>query len=163
MKKILTTVALVMVSVILLASLWSFLVFPVKASDRIITGNDGTVQEVKLWVSNGQYVMEPSVFKQGVKVRMTADVARMPGCSKSVTIPSFGISKYVSEGNNVIEFIPTKTGTFRIACSMNMYRGTFTVSEGDAAAPQQPVIQGDIPAGAGCGGGSGGCGCGGAR
>ena len=87
----------------------------------------GNVQTVKLWVEGGNYVFSDSEFKKDVLVRIEADISRTPGCSRSIVISSFNIRKTVSSGDNVIEFTPTKTGTFNIACSMNMYRGVFTV------------------------------------
>ena len=87
----------------------------------------GNAQVVKLWVEGGNYVLSPAEFKKDVPVRIEADISRTPGCSRSIVISSFNIRKTVSSGDNVIEFTPTKTGTFNIACSMNMYRGTFTV------------------------------------
>jgi plastocyanin domain-containing protein len=50
-----------------------------------------------------------------------------------VVISSFGVRKYLKEGDNIITFTPTQTGTINIACSMNMYRGTFTVIDGGSA------------------------------
>lgn len=93
-------------------------------SDRNPSGN---VQIVKLSVEGGRYILSPSEFKKNVPVRIEADISKMPGCSKSIVISAFNIRKIVSQTDNTIEFTPTKTGTFNIACSMNMYRGTFTV------------------------------------
>jgi len=87
----------------------------------------GNAQVVKLSVEGGRYVLSPSEFRKDVPVRIEADISKMPGCSKSIVISAFGVRKIVSESDNVIEFTPTKTGTFNIACSMNMYRGVFTV------------------------------------
>ncbi len=88
----------------------------------------GNVQVIKMHVEGGKYILDPSTVKKDVPVRIEADISRMPGCSKSVVISAFNIRKVVSLADNVIEFTPTKTGTFNIACSMNMYRGTFTVA-----------------------------------
>ena len=87
----------------------------------------GNVQIAKLSVEGGRYILSPSEFKKNVPVRIEADISKMPGCSKSIVISAFNIRKVVSAADNSIEFTPTKTGTFNIACSMNMYRGTFTV------------------------------------
>ena len=87
----------------------------------------GNVQIAKLSVEGGRYILSPSEFKKNVPVRIEADISKMPGCSKSIVISAFNIRKVVSAADNLIEFTPTKTGTFNIACSMNMYRGTFTV------------------------------------
>ncbi|HIH31836.1 TPA: hypothetical protein HA235_03950 [Candidatus Woesearchaeota archaeon] len=85
------------------------------------------VQTAKLSVSGSSYILEPSIFKKDVPVKIIADISSMPGCSKAVTIPAFRLLKVVSNKDNVITFTPTKTGTFKIACSMNMYTGTLTV------------------------------------
>jgi len=84
-------------------------------------------QIVRLSVEGGRYILSPSEFKKDVPIRIEADISKMPGCSKSIVISAFNLRKVVSGADNVIEFTPTKTGTFNIACSMNMYRGTFTV------------------------------------
>jgi plastocyanin domain-containing protein len=91
------------------------------------TVNSGDIQIVKLSVKGGSYIMSPSELKVGVPVKIEADMSSIPGCSKSIVISSFNIRKTVTSTDNTIEFTPDKTGTFNIACSMNMYRGTFTV------------------------------------
>lgn len=96
-----------------------------------VTKNVGAenAQVAQLYTQGLGYALSPSEFQVGVPVRIEADMSRMPGCSRSVVISAFGVRKVLSSKDNVIEFTPTKTGTFNIACSMNMYRGTFTVTE----------------------------------
>jgi hypothetical protein len=125
--------------------------------DPTIVGSE--MQSVTLKMVNYGYELEPSTFKKGVPVRMEVDLSTVYGCMRDVRIPAFGVSKYVREGDNVIEFTPTKSGTFNIACSMNMGRGSFSVEEGDgqvaAYVEPEPIAE----AGS-CGSGAGGCGCG---
>jgi len=102
-------------------------VFLIRGENTASDSVTGNAQVVKLWVEGGNYVFSDSEFKKDVLVRIEADISRTPGCSRSIVISSFNIRKTVSSGDNVIEFTPTKTGTFNIACSMNMYRGVFTV------------------------------------
>ena len=97
---------------------------PTDNAPPVVTGE---VQNVKLAVSGGTYILTPSVLKKDVPVKMEADLSTLKGCSRDVVISSFGVRKYVREGDNIITFTPTKTGTINIACSMNMYRGSFTV------------------------------------
>ena len=123
--------------------------------------SDGKVQVVKLYVENGKYVLNPSAVQKDIPVRIEADVSRMPGCSKSLVIPAFNVRKTVSERDNIIEFTPTKAGTFNIACSMYMYLGTFTVLD-DNGTNSNYVEEAPAEAGGSCGtSGTGGCGCGG--
>ena len=102
-------------------------VFLIRGENTTSDSVTGNAQVVKLWVEGGNYVLSPAEFKKDVPVRIEADISRTPGCSRSIVISAFNVRKIVSESDNVIEFTPTKTGTFNIACSMNMYRGTFTV------------------------------------
>ena len=103
-------------------------IFLIRGDGTTSGGNpSGNAQIVKLSVEGGRYILSPSELKKNVPVRIEADMSKMPGCSKSIIISAFNIRKVVSTADNSIEFTPTKTGTFNIACSMNMYRGTFTV------------------------------------
>jgi len=142
----------------------------------------GEVQNVKLSVVSGSYVLTPSVLKKDVPVRLEADLNSLKGCSRDVVISAFGVRKYVKDGDNIITFTPTKTGIINIACSMNMYRGTFTVVDTvttttntqGLATGTVPVVNNQVALSSDnsntnvalthtCGGasGSGGCGCGG--
>lgn len=129
-----------------------------------ITGNavysSSDVQVVKLSVLGGNYVLSPSSLKKGVPVRLEAD-SSVSGCARSIVISAFNVRKTVSASNNVIEFVPDKAGTFNIACSMNMYRGTFNVLDesGGSAKYVEPKT---ASVSATCSSnGAGGCGCGG--
>ena len=123
-------------------------------------------QIVKLSVVNGNYVMNPSQVKIGVPVRIEADIANMPGCSKSFVMPSFNIRKTFTTTDNTVEFTPDKAGVFNVMCSMNMYKGTLTVLQGDGSKPSYVESSSTSASGSSggstCGmssGGSGGCGC----
>jgi plastocyanin len=118
----------------------------------------GNVQVVKMHVEGSRYIFEPSSVKKGVPVRLEADISRMPGCSKSVISSELGIRKTFNSGDNTFEFTPSKAGSFYVACSMNMYKGTLTVLESDGSKPS--YVQAPSSSGASCSAG-GGCGCGG--
>jgi len=115
--------------IILVAAMFIFIgAGNAKVTENIINPNE-KVQIVKLSVENGKYILDPPEIKKGVPVRIEADMSKMPGCSKSIVIASFNIRKTLNSKDNTIEFTPDKAGTFNIACSMNMYRGTFVVLE----------------------------------
>lgn len=121
--------------------------------------SDGEVQIVKLSVVGGTYVMSPSEIKQGIPVRIEADLSKMPGCSKSIVISAFNVRKTFTSQDNTVEFTPDKAGTFNIACSMNMYKGTFFVLENDGS--KSSYVDTSAPSSGTCGASGGGCGCGG--
>ena len=122
----------------------------------VINTGTGDAQVVKMHVEGAQYIFEPSSVKKGIPVRLEADVSRMPGCSKGIISSELGIRKTCGSKDNVVEFTPDKAGTFYIACSMNMYKGTLTVLESDGS--KSNYVQA-APSGGSCGGGGcGGCG-----
>ena len=119
------------------------------------------VQDVQLKVVGGNYILSPSILKKGVKVHMVVDMSTVVGCSRDIVISSFGVRKAVSPGDNIIEFTPDKTGTINIACSMNMYRGTFQVTDdGNPQVGVQAASAPVAPSAGSCGASGGGCGCG---
>jgi len=136
MDKIIRNVIIFAVTILLIAGIAIVLVMSNNGSsvdntvpvipdkDPVLTGE---YQDVKLSVSGGTYILTPSVLKKDIPVRMEADLSTVRGCARDVVISAFGVRKYVKTGDNIITFTPTKTGTINIACSMNMYRGTFTV------------------------------------
>ena len=126
------TTLFVVIGIILTIMIGFLFVNSKQESSSVLNNTFGKeVQIVKLSVVNGNYVFDPSEVRKGAPVRIEADMSKMPGCSKSIVIPEFGISKTFSANDNVIEFIPDKSGTFSVMCSMNMYRGSFVVLEAD--------------------------------
>ena len=65
------------------------------ASIQNTTSTAAGVQTATLRVSGATYILEPSTFKRDIPVRIIADINRMPGCSKAVTIPAFNLLKFV--------------------------------------------------------------------
>lgn len=131
---------------------------PASTTKSAVSTLSKNTQIVKLSVSGGNYVLVPSTLKKDVPVRLEADLSKMQGCSRAVVISAFNVNKYLTAEDSVIEFTPDKAGTFNIACSMNMYRGTFTVLESDGV--KSSYVQPSSGSASSCGSG---CGCGGAR
>ena len=150
---ILGTIFLIIVGVVIVMS------NSTQLNPSLVVQSNSDAQVVKLSVKNGNYVLEPSEIKKGVLTRIEADMSAMPGCSKSVRIPAFKVTKTFNSNSNTVEFTPDKTGTFNIACSMNMYKGTFTVLESDGS--KSNFVETAPSSGGSCGASGGGCGCGG--
>jgi plastocyanin domain-containing protein len=88
-----------------------------------------TGKVVNVGVTGSTYTFSPSQVKKGEKVSLVFDMSQVRGCARSIVIQDFGIRKILSEENKIIEFTPQSAGTVRVACSMNMYRGSFEVVE----------------------------------
>lgn len=98
-------------------------------SENKITGNaiTGEVQNVKVSMVGNEYIFEPAVIKQGVPTRLEVDMDTVFGCYRDIVLPNLGVKKYVSEGDNIIEFVPNKAGNSQVSCSMGMGSGTLRI------------------------------------
>lgn len=90
------------------------------------------------------YAYSPNHFtiQQGIPVRWEINGVNTYGCQSVILVPKLGITKFVQQGTNVVEFTPTQAGELPFHCSMGMYRGSFTVvasANGGAGGP--PVKQ----------------------
>ena len=74
---------------------------------------------------------------EGVPVRWTinAPAGSINGCNNRIIIREYGIEYRFKTGDNVIEFMPSRTGRFSYSCWMGMIRSSITVAaEGEAVA-----------------------------
>lgn len=62
-----------------------------------------------------------------VKMIINATDYNLTGCNNTIKINSFNITKNLSIGENIIEFTPTKTGTFTYTCWMGMLKNNIVV------------------------------------
>ena len=94
-------------------------------------GNDAAatdgIQVVQVGVEGSEYTFAPASVQAGVPVRLVFNPDELPGCSRSVTLPDYDITKTIEEGDATIEFTPTSEGPVSVACTMNMYKGTLAV------------------------------------
>ena len=81
------------------------------------------------------------------------------GCNYRMLLNAYGITHTFSEGENIIEFIPEKTGTVPYTCWMGMIRGNIFVTDGTGETPEVSDTQPDTGI-SGFGGSGMGC-CGG--
>lgn len=85
------------------------------------------VQEVYSKANYGSF--DGITVKAGVPVRWHLEVpaGKLNGCNNAITIPQYGIEKELQEGDNIIEFTPTETGTVPFSCWMGMIRSEIKV------------------------------------
>jgi sulfite exporter TauE/SafE/copper chaperone CopZ len=87
-------------------------------------------QAVSSTLQSGRY---PAItVRDGIPVKWTIDAPKgsINGCNNSMIIPEYGIKYSFKTGENVIEFTPAGTGSFRYSCWMGMIRGAITVVDG---------------------------------
>lgn len=72
-----------------------------------------------------------STVKAGIPVVWTieAPAGTVNGCNYKILLQDFGEEITLDEGENVVEFTPTKTGTYPYYCWMGMIRGSISVEE----------------------------------
>lgn len=91
---------------------------------------NGARQTVNMNVTSwGSY--EPSVItvREGVPVDWNITGADFMGCADTLILPAFGVNERLRTGPNLVQFTPTKAGTYTFSCSMGMIRGTMIVTQ----------------------------------
>jgi uncharacterized protein len=90
------------------------------------------VQVIQSTLASSAY---PNITVQaGIPVQwtITAPQGSINGCNERLYIPEYNIEYTFVQGDNLIEFTPTNTGTFQYTCWMGMIRATITVTEPNA-------------------------------
>ncbi len=84
-------------------------------------------QVIHSTLNNGYY--PDIVVKAGTPVQWILDVKadELNSCNNKFIIPEYGIEYELHEGQNIIEFNPTKPGVVPYACWMNMIKAKITV------------------------------------
>ncbi|MFH1785588.1 MAG: cupredoxin domain-containing protein [Candidatus Micrarchaeota archaeon] len=118
----------------------------------VVTGN----QTITLgYGSNGYYTPKEIRTTVGTKLTIIGDTNTLRGCMQTVVIGGYGITKRMVPGDNIIEFVADKPGTYSITCTMGMGGGKLIVEDQNGNAP---IVESAPITGGTCGGGCGGCG-----
>jgi hypothetical protein len=107
---------------------------------------EGGVQVVRTELEPGRY--EPIVVKVGAPVRWTihAEPGTLNGCNNRIVIPEYArMQKKLATGDNIVEFTPTRSGTFAYTCWMGMIRGRITVLD-ETGNPDGQALAAGLPA-----------------
>lgn len=92
------------------------------------------VQVINSTLVPGRY---PDITVQaGIPVKWIIDApaGSVNGCNYKMILREYGIEHEFSEGENVIEFTPTGSGTVQYTCWMGMIRGSISVTDGNGSA-----------------------------
>lgn len=109
------------------------------------SGSETQADIASVEAEEGEQVVNSTLFpgkypditvQAGIPVKWVIDAPQnsINGCNNELFIQEYGIKHQFATGENVIEFTPSKTGTFQYYCWMGMIRGSITVVEqGDAS------------------------------
>lgn len=97
------------------------------SSSTTATLQDG-IQTLQTSLSDG-YAAITVYAGTPVKWTISETSKSITGCNRTMEIPEFDIEHTFAAGDNVIEFTPTKAGTYSYSCWMGMIRSTITVIE----------------------------------
>lgn len=84
-------------------------------------------QTVTTNLESGKYQPITVYADVPLKWTITADKENLNGCNNEIIIPEFNKQQKLVQGENIIEFTPTKTGTVTYTCWMGMISNTITV------------------------------------
>jgi sulfite exporter TauE/SafE/copper chaperone CopZ len=112
------------------------------------TGSGGPDPVIRNGVQIVNSTLQPNRYpaitvQQGIPVRwiINAPQGSITGCNNRFIIREYGIQHAFKYGENVIEFMPEKTGRFTYTCWMSMIRSTITVvAPGESIAETEPDL-----------------------
>lgn len=76
---------------------------------------------------SGAYTPREIRVKAGTKVRIEGDVETLTGGMDTVIIDGYSVRKVIAPGDNIVEFVADKTGTFKMYCANGMGNGKLIV------------------------------------
>jgi len=89
--------------------------------------NTANAQVINMAIDYSGYSPNSFKLQKGVPVKWIIDGTKASGCTNSIISPDLGIDESIHSGENIIEFTPTRAGTFGFSCWMGMVRGKFIV------------------------------------
>lgn len=96
--------------------------------DPNVTIENG-IQIIKMKQSTRGYTSNHFTIKKGLPTKWIITSANADSCAASIILPKFNIYKYLTVGENIIEFMPNEVGSIKFSCAMGMYGGYFNVVE----------------------------------
>ena len=138
-------------------------------TEYVVTGEVKEYQVANMDLTYRGYSPNVLYVQNDIPVRWVINVKQMSGCTDEIIMPDYNIRKKLEYGENVIEFLPQKTGEIKFSCWMQMVWGKFVVIAQGEQSSSQNIVQEQLdqpPSGScsgdgSCGGGCGdpGCGC----
>lgn len=101
------------------------------------TGPAATVvdgrQIVQIAARTGRYTPDAITARAGLPTTLVIRSERAQGCVRAFTVPALGLQEILpTEGETRIDLGVLPAGTLSFACSMGMYTGTITATEGQS-------------------------------
>ena len=94
-----------------------------------VAEQSGDIQIVRMKETNRGYEPNRIEIVKDKPVRWIIDAQSPYSCAAYLIVPSLGIDRQLKQGENIIEFTPTRLGPIPFSCSMGMYNGAFHVVE----------------------------------
>ncbi|MBU2565995.1 sulfite exporter TauE/SafE family protein [Patescibacteria group bacterium] len=98
---------------------------PQTVSEVAITDNGE--QTIVMTVDYNGFTPNVFTLKKGVPVKWVIKGVQVSGCTSEIIVPEYNIRKKIIQGDNVLNFTPTKEGVISFSCWMGMVRGQFNV------------------------------------
>lgn len=139
---------------------WNRIVEINRLNEAVLAANkveiENGVQVVNSTLESGSY---PDITVQvGVPVKWVIDAPKgsINGCNYKILLKEYGIEYIFQDGENIIEFTPTKAGNYGYTCWMGMIHGNIYVTDGNGETTTitpEPVYNGYGIGDSCCGGG----------
>ncbi len=147
-KKIMTAgaVLVVVLGMSMFSQGWGLTGWALPLTDGLIANSAAAESSVK--IEDGVQIVNSTLLpgkypaitvQEGVPVKWIIDAPQgsINGCNNRMLIPEYNIEHQFKEGENIIEFTPSKTGRFPFSCWMGMIRSAIKVVEAGTDVSQE--------------------------
>jgi plastocyanin domain-containing protein len=104
-------------------------VYGAGSKETVIGNLENDYQIVTNVLQRNKYPTVVVQIDKPVKWIIDANEENINGCNGQMVLREYDIEYKFKPGENIIEFIPSKTGNYRYSCWMGMIRGTIVVVE----------------------------------
>jgi uncharacterized protein len=105
----------------------NLLPFSITSNAYTVSDAGNKIQTIKMQALQHHWYPNAFVLKKGVPVRWVIDSKKMSHCTKSITIKDLNLDIPLNGEQQVVEFVPSQSGTINWSCWMGMAPGKFVV------------------------------------
>jgi len=103
-----------------------------KKTETVLDPNvtlEDNFQVVHMTENGNGYSPNSFTIKKGVPVKWLINATAPHSCASALIVQKYKIRKFLTAGENEVDFTPTEVGRIPFSCSMGMYTGVFNVVE----------------------------------
>lgn len=101
---------------------------------------ENDVQVIRMDATYSGYNPNVFIVQKGIPVKFIINGKELTSCNNAIVIPSLGIERELTKGENIIEFTPQEEGDIVFSCWMGMLNGVIKVVDDVSSVNPSDVV-----------------------